>query len=304
VSDPTTTTENRVVFLEGVENTDADKEYQKMLEESSIEECSLELPKGYLSASQISQYLKCPRQFEFRVVKGIIMPPSIAMAEGKAIHRGLEVGHREALKTDNVPLDMMLDAHADAWKNVRSDIDWNAENEDDANEDQVLSRGRALLSLYQRDHLPVLKAVVDPIGPFIERRFWVTIGEMRVPMLGYIDLLAEDHAPKSTLVGPVIVDHKVVSRAKSADDAQNDMQLTIYSLVTKVTQVAFNCLTKTKTPAVKMISASRGAHDWRWAQFVIERVAESIARGSFPPGSREWWCSKKWCGFWDLCHKC
>lgn len=301
------TTESRVVFLEGSEDTDPDKEYQKMMEEASIEECALELPKGYLSVSQLLQYQRCPRQYYFRTVKGVVMPPSIAMAEGKAVHRSLEVGHWEAVKSGNVSLDLMLDAYTDTWKNIRSDIDWSIGNEDDASEDQIQKRDHALLAIYQRFHLPVLKAIIDPMGPFIERRFWVTIGEMRIPLLGYIDLLAEERTDGPTsgttmADPPILIDHKVVSRTKSASDAQNDTQLTIYSMVAKVSQVAFNCLTSTKVPVVKMVRASRSMSDWHWAQFVIQQVAESIAKGSFPPGAPSWWCSKKWCGWYDMCH--
>src|SRR5512136_1904926 len=51
------------------------------------------LPVGYASNSQVEMYLRCPRQYEFRYVKKISRPPSVAATQGSGIHHALEHTH-------------------------------------------------------------------------------------------------------------------------------------------------------------------------------------------------------------------
>lgn len=301
--------DRKIVFLEGGEDIDEEKEYQQLVEEATIEECALTLPRGYLSVSQVEMYRRCGLQYYYRYVKGQIIPPSVAQAEGQALHHGIAVGHTEALKNPKVPLDVMLDALNDRWKTIREDINWKVENEDGDSEDTILARGRKFLSGYGEDFLPYLKTRADRVGPFIERRFWVTVGKANIPVLGYIDLVAENFMPagrKDLPEGtkePEVIDHKTGSKAKSAFDVETDLQLTVYSAVTGVPRVRFNSFVKNKTPVIKTISALRAPKDWKWAQFVVQAVAESISKGIFIPGASGWWCSPKFCGYYDICHE-
>jgi hypothetical protein len=233
------------------------------------------------------------------------------MAEGKAMHRGLEVGHCEALKTGGVTVDVMLDAYNDSWKGIRTDIDWKLEN--DESEKEIVSRDMLFLKMYHNDYLPTVRAVVDQSGPFVERRFFVSVGELCIPLLGYIDLLAEPQSlievlssnSKSLLplIRSVVVDHKVVGRAKSQTDVKEDMQLTVYSHVAKTTAVRFNSFTKTKKPTIKTVEDTRTSADWAWVEYVIQEVAKGIAAGVFIPSAPGWSCSSKWCGYYAECRQ-
>ncbi len=159
----------KIVFLEGAEDRDPEKEYQKLLEEASIAECGLALPKGFLSVTQIDSYRRCPKSYYFRYIKGIIIPPNIALAEGRAVHSAVAVGHTEFAKSGIVPVDVMLDAHNQAWKSLKSEIDWKAGNEDGDDEDVVLRRDRTFIELYHGAFIPKLKPVIGKDGaPFIE----------------------------------------------------------------------------------------------------------------------------------------
>ena len=46
-----------------------------------------EIPRGHLSASAIGTLLRCPRQYEFRYVKGVIIPPGKTLATGSIFHK-------------------------------------------------------------------------------------------------------------------------------------------------------------------------------------------------------------------------
>ncbi len=131
--------------------------------------------------------------------------------------------------------------------------------------------------------------------------FWVTLGEHNIPLLGFIDLVAENFADENCTGDQEVIDHKVGGKAKTQDDIDNDMQLSIYSHATGVPRVRFRSFVKNKKPVIKTVSALRGIRAWKWAAHVVTEVANSISKGVFPPGSEGWHCTPKWCGYWDIC---
>jgi RecB family exonuclease len=292
----------KVVFLEGSEDADLEVEYQRLIKEAAIEESALQLPKGYLSVSQIEQYRRCPRQFEFRVIRQMIQPPSCAQAEGSALHHGVAAGQTEAVKVEKVALDIMLDAHNEYWKQAKKDVNWSLENEDADNEDTILRRGRHFLTTYGSTYLPYLKTCVDAQGPMVERRFLMPMTSQHIPVMGYIDLIAKNCLPDGPQE-PEIIDHKTVSRAKTQEDINQDLQLSVYARAMGILRTRFLCFVKNKTPLLKTVSAIRTGQDLRWAEYVIQSVAQSISRGNFPPGASGWWCGPKFCGFFADCRK-
>lgn len=301
-NDPT----EKIVFLEGSEDVDPDKEYRQLVEEASIEECALELPRGYLSVSQVNTYRRCPLQYYFRYIKNLIRAPSASQAEGNAIHKSVAVGHEEFVKSGKVPLDILLDAYNDFWKNIKKDIDWKAE-EDVVSEDLIERRDHIFLSQYNDHFIPNLQPRIDDSGPCVERRFWVTVGQARVPVLGFIDLVAKNETRFMDKKSPdgsgeeEVIDHKVTTKSKTQSEVDNDLQLSVYSRVMGLSHVRFQCFVKTKKPQIKAVAARRSEHSWKWAEFVITQIAECISKGVFPPGADGWWCGPRWCGYYDMC---
>jgi len=297
--------EKKVVFLEGGEDVDVDAEYQHLIEEVSIEECALALPRGYLSVSQVNTYRRCPRQYYFRYIKDLIRAPSVSLVEGNAVHKGLAVGHEASVKSGTAPLDMMLDAYNDYWKRSKGDIDWQGEKE--ADENLVVRRDHTFLKEYNQKHMPNLVTRVDDVGAFVERRFWVTVGEKNVPLLGFIDLVAKNNTKFFDNKSPdgsgeeEVIDHKTANKSKTQADVDGDLQLSVYSRVTGLTHVRFQCFVKTKTPKINAVASRRTIDSWRWAEFVISEVAQCISSGAFPPGNDGWHCTPKFCGYWDMC---
>lgn len=312
----------KIRFMEGSnakDEKDLEEEYEQLLAEADIEESRIQLPRNYLSVSQVNMFRRCPRQYYFRYVKGEIVAPSSALVEGTAVHTGLEVGHRESLRVDRVPVDVMLDAYHDTWKEQKQDIVW-GEGE---TEDVLVDRDQKFLTTYNKDFLHSLYPEVGEDGaPMVERRFWMTVGECSIPFLGFIDLVAENHVipvigetdkkkkkkkpddPDDPGTGELeVIDHKVVGRMIPRDRVHSDLQLTAYAAATGLTNVRFHCFLKTKNPTIRTIASTRGRRSIRWFEHVVTEIAKSINTGLFPPGSSEWWCSPKWCGYWDLCQK-
>ncbi len=273
-----------------------EEEYEYLVSSGKLPETNVMLPSGYLSVSQINTYTRCPKQYEFRYIKGVISPPQARMAEGSAIHNALEVAHQERmLSGTTAPIDVLLDAHNDAWKNHKRRVEiWDEESP----EALIRKRARIFLSEYHKNYLPY----IDPLG--VEKRFWSIIKD-NIPIVGFIDLIATDSNPRLQRVDAPekeVIDYKVIAKKISQGEADGNLQLTMYSHATGIPRVRFDMFIKTKTPAVKSISAIRTSQDWKWAERVFTDIGHAISTGIFPPTlPTEWTCSKKWCGYYDLC---
>ena len=273
-----------------------EEEYEWLVSSGKLPETSVMLPSGYLSVSQVGTYSRCPKQYEFRYVKGVISPPQARMAEGTAIHRALEVGHRERMVGGSTaPLSVLMDAHNDSWKNEKQRVEvWDEESP----EVLILKRARVFLSQYHKGYLPH----IDPIG--VEKRFWALV-EDNIPIVGFIDLIATDSNPLLRQQGGAekeVVDYKVTAKTFSKAEVDGNLQLTMYSHATGIPRVRFDMFVKTKTPVVKSLGSIRTSQDWKWAQSVFSNVGRAISKGVFPPTlPTEWVCTKKWCGYWHLC---
>jgi RecB family exonuclease len=249
------------------------------------------LPSGYLSPSQINMYLRCQMQYYWRYVEGIIKPPKASMAEGSALHKSLEHALTEKMMGNRVFLSLMKDAWRDSWVKQEQEVeDW-----DEAGKqvycEQAEGRGMKFVELYHDQFLPT----VQPKA--VEQDFQIYLGQSKVPVRGFIDLI--DGAGSGT-----VVDHKVVTMAKSEAEVQGDLQLTLYAKATGITQVRFDCFVKTKSPKILKLQSNRGDRDFAWAELIIDRVVQGIQSGNFIPClPGNWACTEKNCGYFRICRK-
>lgn len=245
------------------------------------------LPQGYLSASQVTMYLRCAKQYEFRYIEGLTEPPGIALTEGICHHEAVEADNYSKYKTGE-PLSSpeVLDVFSDGFRDKSKRIPENEWYVSGETIDTVITRGRIFIASYMEKFTRFLIPSDKP-----EKKFEVEIGG--VPFLGYIDLPMEKR----------VLDYKVVSRAKSQGDADKDFQLGIYSLVEKKKTVEFLCFCKTKVPKIVRIESQRSLNDYRVTEAIIEGVAASIKKGCFPmcnPGDN-FLCNAKYCGYYHRC---
>jgi len=256
----------------------------------------LTLPRGYLSISQIEMYIRCPRSYYFRYIKGIVSPPSIALVTGSSGHAALEMNFRYKANDPNrmdAPVSDVMDAFSDEFDVRSKELDrgtpLSLSNEKD--------RTYGLLQKHQEEIAPSL---VPESADSVEQELKMEIGGIQ--MLGYADLVTTDS----------VVDHKFVGKVKSAADANNSLQLTFYAKATGKDQGAFNCLVKSKlspkagrwsVPKVQIVpGAVRTDLDYAWLENVVKSIAISISAGVFPPTDPcSWACSEKFCGFWHMC---
>ena len=267
---------------------DVDEEYKRLVEEGQIAEAGLQLPKGYLSVSQVNMYLRCARSYEMRYVKGVIRPPKARMTEGSAIHKALEVAHKHR-KNSKQPakLDMLLDAYSTYWQAKKAEVEFEDETETD-----IMKRDETFIRLYHRDFIPKI------VPEQVEMRFWMPMTEFKIPVMGFIDLV--DSGEEDGM--HTVVDHKVVDRRKTKAMADGDMQLTLYAHVTGLPKARYDMFVKNKTPILDTLRTVRTSKDIKWVEQIFSSVAQAIAKGVFPPcDPTGWMCNSDQCGYWSEC---
>lgn len=275
------------------------------------------LPRGYLSPSQMSTFLKCPKQWALIYVDKKPRRTSARMFQGIFVHEAMEAVLKERLRTGNLPsLEMAQDTFSTAFDDGKKHIeDWEGEPEGSVKDIGIkcteafyeeAAPGSTPIAVEQtfhvvikRDnkiHLPILgKIDSEQIQAHTEQEYQ----DIRQAMLGG-DKTASQRKPLR------IHDLKVVTDKWSQGDIDNDFQFSIYAGVRGIPDIQVDQIVKgrAKVPRVRyekltgVVTAGRVEH----AFDVAAGVAQSIALGHFPPTNPEnWWCSDKWCSMWQHC---
>lgn len=262
------------------------------------------LPRGYLSASSISTLQTCPKQFEFRYIHGIINPPTAALACGTVTHKTLETYYKDAMTSST----RLTPAQA-AELSRDTFADWTLNNENTVTTEEKNEIDKLLPEL--------VETYIDKIGQYItpkatEREVRITLA-CGVPLLGYIDLVADDDGKD------MIVDYKVKNKKMSKGDVANSLQFNYYALMTGIPDFEIHNLVKTprkpvsrKAPEVDGVTdhasnlrSIRNRFDGSDAlhfEILAETAAKLITAGIFMPCAPDsWCCNDQWCGYWKLC---
>jgi hypothetical protein len=252
------------------------------------------LPKGYLSISQIETYMKCGLQYYYRYVQGKMTPPGIALVTGSSGHAALELNFTHKAETmDDLPVEDVLDKFSDSYDQKVVEVEGMGKVAKGAEKDRTAK----LITIHQEIMAPSLMPMDQSS---VEGEIRMPIGG--VPMLGYFDLETDT----------ALIDHKFVGKAKGTNEANDSLQLTFYSKAKNKPDVAFNCLIKSKPnkagdkwsdPRVVMVTGrTRTEADYKWLESVVRFVAAAISRGVFVPAPPDHWaCTKRFCGYYDQC---
>ncbi len=285
------------------------------------------LPRGYVSVSQISQFMKCGRAYEFRYVQDIHIPRNSYMAQGTSLHKGAEALHLGMIAKQTPLLEAIRDAYADAHTEQFSDPELIIMPEDiDAG--KIKDVGIEMIDMYYAGALgqlkdPDTKQLMRAIRPVAAERAVKTelfpLEGEPVPFLGILDLEEE---------GGVIRDLKTKRKAGAQSEVDNSLQLTLYAYIKRqedeakallegemvstgarpadrLYHVAMDQLikpTKKQGPRYMRKVSTRTDAEMQHGVEIASSVATDIAKGRFPLTMPDnWWCTANWCPYWDLC---
>ena len=246
----------------------------------------------HYSASQITTYLRCPLVYYFRYIKNLKRPASGHMHLGTAFHKANEVNYKQKIESKkDLELSVVKDAYGEAWDKPREEIDYQ-----DENPAELKDAGYGLVEVYYNEAATKTQPV------YVEQGASLQVPELDREILLYIDLVDDKQ---------IIRDSKTTSKAPAEDEAKKSLQLSIYAMGyraltgKKEKGLGLDYAVKTKTP--KFIPLREPARtDWELERDLkdIREVARCIAAGLFPPCAPGYWlCSRKWCGYFDICRE-
>ena len=262
------------------------------------------LPKGVLSPSGIGRYRSCPKQFYYAYVKGIIRPPGIAAAKGKAIHSGAEAVHQHTIDTgEPLAKDAAIAHVADEFDREVEDITEEDKNNPEVPVGVVKDSALSNFRVYYATAVPQIKpqAVEKPVA------FKVGV----VPVRGVIDLI--DLAPgeytlESNPDAPppaveVVSDLKTTKKKWSQQRLDFEAQLTLYAIAENTEHVRVDLLLDQKSGCkYSPMRALRSAWEKKITTEDVEEIADCIKQGRFPRcNPTEWVCTPNWCGYYADC---
>lgn len=243
-----------------------------------------------LSGSSLNTFLRCPRQWEYAYVWRLKEPPTLKQALGIAAHDALETDLRQKIQTrEDLPLDMVLDAFADAFKKEAYD----AREIPDKGETRplFLDSGVAAVKLWHE----VVAPTYQPVA--VEEHIQFKINDVVID--GTLDARDEDGK---------IRDHKFVGKKPSSGE-QYILNMTGYAIGYRQanpgkieTGIVLDHMVRTKTPQYVPIVSEGPVPDQSIKAYagIVRDVSRSIEAGIFPPnGLKGGACS--WCGFKARC---
>lgn len=253
-----------------------------------------------LSATQLGMYQRCPHQWYLRYVKGLKIPPAGTMIQGRVYHETVADNFKQKMKSGrDISLDELKDRFTDHWKKdvVISEVNWGSDKPQTMRDEGLL-----LLKCFSEEVAPKIKpASVE------ETRVKVIIpGKLEV--MGITDII--DGKNK-------IQDHKLANKEKSQNDADRDIQPTLYLWLRPECKTFIYQQVIKKRPTQKMLREDKSTPSMIPYRNVVttKRSPQQVERfvkmmtdtyqlmqtGIFVPRCDSFWCSERWCGYWGIC---
>lgn len=247
----------------------------------------------HYSFSQVNMMLRCPRQYYYRYLLGLKVPPRGVMTLGGAVD--VAESHNLSQKIESgrdEPVDAVLDVYHEDFRARREETDWQEDDPDALEKD-----GDVLVSLFHADVRGCVS--VEPIE--VQETTEISFGNAP-----YALLVIPDWVEKSGAMW----DLKVKGRSPVEDEAARSLQLMLYDVGRTVKtgnpspQVGIKALVRKKKPEIVERIATFEDAQRRRALRIVQQCVEVIRAGTFLPCSPDSWaCTPAFCGYYDRCHQ-
>ncbi len=211
-------------------------------------------------------------------------------------HKAFERNYKQkATSRIDLPTDEMTDFYRDTF------------DEEFQSEEVILDEGDTLGGLkdigtaaVKEHHAKIAPTVMPQSAETVEEKITLPFGkaDFSYDLMAIIDVT--DDAGR-------IRDNKIIGKTPNQDDLDKDIQLSTYSLVKRMqTKVAepelrLDAVIKNKVPKAVSLKTQRTVEGLRLHLNTIGHIAKQIRAEAFPRNPTGWWCSPKFCGYWNLC---
>lgn len=243
----------------------------------------------HLSHSSVATFLRCPRQWAYSYLEGLRRPPGVALIKGSALDKAatFNLEQKRVTKRD-LAIDDVLEVAEDAF---RKDVDRNGGQSevqwDGTNFARALDSAIKLTSTHMKHHAPL----IQPREVQLELHRELPDGR---DFVGFVDFVEEDGT---------LSDVKSGSRRMAAGDADTDPQPSAYGYLAGE-PVAFKFYRSIDTGSKlthEIVETGRDQRAIDWYEQKVLDVSAAINTGVFPPNDSGWHCTKRFCGYFEIC---
>ena len=262
------------------------------------------------SNSRLTRVQKCGEAFRRSEIEKDREPTSPQAIRGSVVHQVAKVALRRKIGRDNHALptvDEAKDLAADLFESRWRDSDVRLMvPEEDGGETLRQARGEAkdLAIQLAGHHIDVVAPTIDPIA--VERQIIVRPKNSDLVIHGTLDVVSRE--PEDV---EAIRDTKTSRKPPSKDAADKSQQLTMYGLVRLAASGVLSPMRldnlwmtpKQRRLEYRELKTTRDQEDFEALVHRINVATQAVERGVFLPAdpASAWWCSPKWCGYWDSC---
>lgn len=272
-----------------------------------------------LSPSKLDMLSKCGVQYEYRYVKGLKIPPSVGMLEGRAIDKAASAILRHKLAEGTLPTDEAVADHA--GQEMRTE--WNDAGEVLIPAAEALRGGKGRLGYavdrairmarkYRTAVAPYAQTMVDPKTGIarVQHKWEVDMGS-GIVLNGISDDEETDAVNDLKTKGKPAPDRAAhespqltgYAAAKYVIDGIEEPKVRLHVLIDR--PKLFEGTVPGDDPAGVKFQRLESVRTLEQMQAYLRRVeqaAKVIRAGAFLPARPEdWWCSAKFCGYFQIC---
>lgn len=245
----------------------------------------------HLSYSSISSYLLCGRSWRYKYIDNVPTQTTPSLILGSAFHDTVE----KLLSTEGQKPDKAFEESFSAQLERNGEaINWQGETPKSVLADGVrLFQSKTIL-----DGIKTIRPKIDEAGHMLEKKVTLSVPNVPVPIIGFIDIVLEDGTP---------ADFKTAARKWTDDQAQNSLQSLFYLAALQQAGEKINwkfehiVFVKTKEPQFQRIEHQHKPTELFFLFDIIESVWRGIQAGIFIPITDGWKCSPAYCDFWKIC---
>jgi CRISPR/Cas system-associated exonuclease Cas4 (RecB family) len=238
----------------------------------------------HVSASQIGMYQRCPRQWAYRYVLGVKIPPNGALVNGSGVHAAAEQGMLDKLATHNNPDPEESATIAYEYVTKTAEAEEVILN-DDEQIGEVADKSARIARTWASEAAPNVMPV--------DVEATINTDLAGIPVTGRLDVITED----------TVIDWKTASRSPSQSDLISSIQTQIYQTMTSMPVRYVHLVDKKAGTEVveSLIPNDDPDSQQERTSSTVVGVAAGMALGVWPRNQQGWHCSARWCGYYSRC---
>lgn len=242
----------------------------------------------HLSPSRLNMYRRCSMQYYYRYCLDLIRPPSGAMTRGSAFHQAVAHNLYQKREThEDLPLDEVLDAFVTDFDARAPDTEW---GEDDPGE--MKDTGVAVLA----EHHKIIAPSIQPVD--VEQQFVMGFADLKYTFTGIADVVTQE----------AVIEHKTASKKYAEPFHDHKLQIWAYGTGERARtgrrlDGRIDYAVTASQPQVISHPVQFTEADEMYFLTLVAQVANGIEREVWMPNRTHFLCSRRHCGYWQLCEK-